>query len=266
MPKKARGRARKKGVKGRATSTKARGKRREVNLESWIERNIDKVVALSGLDILDLGREQYKELLRDVIAQLYGSPTSYVKADVIVKRMRRYSSRVYPIIAFKLASIVDKLTPDQLEFVVYNVGDEVLALAPKLYEQAVKYERRDLVRVLRVKWANSWLRRKTQILLAECPRCGFNALTPDLVCLICGSTVSEKEFKSYLDLTSRLKEMVAKLSCEELKNLYRFGYILVNGLGIKYPHEGKDVVDIELHLGREELGLIKAEVKRRCEE
>ncbi|MEM1918377.1 MAG: hypothetical protein QW504_06830, partial [Sulfolobales archaeon] len=47
--------------------------KREVDLDSWIEKNIDEVVSRAGLDYLGINRESWIEILKDVLVELYGS-------------------------------------------------------------------------------------------------------------------------------------------------------------------------------------------------
>jgi len=309
-------------------TTRRTRRRREINLDAWIEKHIDEFVSSTSLDLLNLSREQYieilkdiiiqlygstssytkvevlvkrfqrysdriypviaariaslldklsedqlefvilnigDEILKDIIIQLYGSTSSYTKVDVLVKRFQRYSDRIYPVIAARIASLLDKLSEDQLEFVVLNIGDEILSLASKLYEYAKKFNRDDLISILKTKWSNAWVKRRTEVLPAECPKCGFNALMPDLTCLVCNSVVNDKSFKEFIKFTDGLKELISILSCDELREIMRRGYVLVNGLGLKPPNSERSPVDIEVYLTSKEMELVKEVYKDRCE-
>ncbi len=244
-------------------STKPR-KRREVNLDNWVEKHIDSIVSLTGLELLGLTREQYIDLLKDIIIQLYGSTSSYAKAEVIAKRFMRYSERVYPIIASRLTMQLSKFTPTQLEFIVYNIGDSILGLAPKIYVEVKKAGRDDLLQILRNKWANMWLKNKLPVLPTECPKCGFNALMPDLSCLVCGASVSEREVKERINFKEALADFVSSLTCEQLSDLIKYDYILVNGLGLKHPKERRTPIDVEIYLSRSEKEIVRREYLSRC--
>jgi len=253
------------GTKSKQTKRRSSRRRREINIDAWIERNIDDIVRLTGLDLLGLSRDQYIELLKDIIVQLYGSTTSYTKVDVLVRRFRRYADRINPILAVRIASMIDNLSEEQLEFVIYNIGDEVLGVASKLYSLAKKYSREDLISILRTKWSNAWIKRRTQVLPAQCPTCGFNSLMPDLTCLVCDSVISDRKLKEFIKFNERLKELISILSCDEVKDIIRRGYVLLNGLGLKAPSEGKSQVDIEVYLTSKELSFVKSVYKERCE-
>lgn len=244
--------------------TKRKSKRREVNLERWIDKYIEKIVELSGLDTLGLTKEEYIELLSDIIEMLYGSRTSYTKAEVLVKRMNRYRDRVYPLIAARLLGVKDRLTEPQLEFVVYNIEDAVLAAAPRLYAEVRRYGRDDLADILRYKWMKHWMKKRTQILPVKCPYCGFNAVMPDMTCLVCGAVVSEKRLKESINFRELLEYFLDSLECDELKALLRYDYVLVNSLGIKHPKGRRTRVDIEVYLTRSEKELIRRKLGEKC--
>ncbi len=251
------------GAKQARKSAKSR-KKREVNLDNWIEKHIDNIVSLTGLDLLGLTHEQYVDLLKDIIIQLYGSTSSYTKAEVVAKRFMRYSERVYPIIASRLTMLLSRFTPTQLEFIVYNIGDSILGLAPKIYVEVKKAGRDDLLQILRNKWANMWLRNKLPVLPAECPKCGFNALMPDLSCLVCGASVSEKEVKEKMNFKDAFIDFVNSLTCEQLSDLIKYDYVLVNGLGLKHPKEKRTLIDIEIYLSRSEKEIVRREYSSKC--
>jgi phage FluMu protein Com len=249
---------------GGSGTSRRRSSRRGVDLDSWVERNIDEVVLRSGLDYLGLSRDRWLEVLRDILEELYGSTSSYKSAEDIAKRLVRNSDRVYPVIASRLAYVLEKPTADQLEFIVSNIGEAVLDLAPKLYRLLVEVGREDLLGVLRYKWAGTWSKLRTSILPVKCPRCGFNSVMPDLSCAVCGALLSEREVKSSVDLARRLEELARGMPCSELGSLLRYDYVLVNDLEVKPPSSNRLAVDVEVYLGREEKSLLKRIYEERC--
>jgi hypothetical protein len=249
---------------GGSGTSRRRSSRRGVDLDSWVERNIDEVVLRSGLDYLGLGRDKWLEVLRDILEELYGSTSSYKSAEDVAKRLVRNADRVYPVIASRLAYVLEKPTADQLEFIVSNIGEAVLDLAPKLYRLTVEVGREDLLGVLRYKWASTWSKLRTPILPVRCPRCGFNSVMPDLNCAVCGALLSEREVKSSVDLARRLEELAGGMPCSELGSLLRYDYVLVNDLEVKPPSSNRLAVDVEVYLGREEKSLLKRIYEERC--
>ncbi len=256
----------KKDKEARTKEAKKKKKKKEINIDAWIEKYISQFIELTGLDMLGLTREQYLELLSDLIVQLYGSLTSYSNVKVVAKRYRRAKDRLNQVIAARLAFMLEKHTKDQLEFIVYNVGDAVLGVAPKIYDELKRHGLEDLIRILRVKWANTWLKRKLNVLPVECPVCGFNALMPDLTCIVCGATIREKELKNFIKFDEELKQFASLLTCDELRKLSLKDYLLLNGSGLKLPDEKRTPVDIEVYLTSTEKKLIKSEYVRKCEQ
>lgn len=238
--------------------------RREVDVEVWIEKNIDEVVARSGLDYLGISREVWIEVLRDLLVDLYGSTSSYKSAEDVAKRLVRNAERVMPIVAARLAHALDNPSPDQVEFIVINITDSILELAPKLHSWVAKLGKTDLLSILKAKWSAAWSRSKTPLLPVACPRCGFNSLMPDLTCLVCGASVTEGELKNYLDFSHRILDISSSTSCEELREFLRYDYVLVNDLELKPPSASRLPIDIEVYLGRADKEILKKSFESRC--
>lgn len=238
--------------------------KKEVDLESWIEKNIDEVVSRAGLDYLNLNKELWTEVLRDIIVDIYGSTSSYKSAEDIAKRLVRNSEKIFPALATRLAHLLENPSVDQLEFIVINIGDAVLELAPRVYSWVSKLGRSDLLGILKHKWGVAWSRFRTPVLPVACPKCGFNSLMPDLVCLVCGVSVQEKELKEFVNFGNKLAETLSSISCSELGDLLKYDYILINDLEIKSPSTSRLPVDIEVYLSKSEKELVKREYQSRC--
>lgn len=241
-----------------------RAKRREINVEAWVDKHIEDFVTLSGLDMLGLSIETYKEILNDILIQLFGSTTSYTNVKTLVKRYIRNKNKLDQVIAARIAYLLESFSDEQLEYIVYNIGDSVLYLAPKLYIAAKKAGREDLISIMRSKWNLYWVKKKTNILPAPCPKCGFNSLTPDLMCMVCGATVNEKELKKYIGFTQLLKELAKDLNCDDLDKLSKYEYVLLEDSRIKAPWDKKHPLDIEIYLSPREKDLIIDALKKKC--
>ncbi len=243
-----------------------RKKRREVNIEAWIDKYIMDFVSLTGLDILGLSEKQYKELLSDIIIELYGSLASYSNVKVVAKRYLRARDKINEVIAARLAFMVDKLSPEQLEFIVFNISvNTALSVIPHIYGFLKKLKRNDLLDVLRVKWRNSWLKKKYVVLPPQCPCCGFNSLMRDLNCLVCGALVSEKDIVSSKDFKTKFVELVKTLDCEELKKMLKHDIVLYNDSEVKLSTQGRLPVDVEVYIPQSLKNIIRSEMKERCE-
>jgi len=250
------------GRQEKRVSSKAR---KEVDIDKWLESHVDELTSLLGLDLLKLKKEEYIEILRKPVELLYGSPSSRPDALTIAKRIKRYSEDVYPAIALTLLNLRDELTLEQVDFIVNNIGKAVLNVASRLYKEVIKFGRDDLLSLLRRVWRVSWLENRSKTLPLECPVCRFNALMPDLTCLVCGSTVSERQVKEFINFKESLKSFVSSLSCEDIKNLLKYDYVLINGISIKHPTLPRDVnIDVELYLDKDEKTLIKTIYESLC--
>jgi hypothetical protein len=248
----------------RAAPTKKKVKK-EADVNGWLDKNVDELVSALGLEYLGLSRDEYLEILRRPVELLYGSPTTKPDVETIVKRFRRFSENVYPLIAVALLNLKEDLKSEHLDFIVNNIGKAVLEYAPKLYKEAVRLGREDVLPTLRRLWRIAWIEQHSKTLPVTCPKCLFNSLTKDMYCLVCGSVVTEKQLKEFLDFRELLKNYVNSVSCEELKELTRYDYVLLNNNGIKHPKELREEgVDIEVLLSNDEKTLIKQKYRELC--
>lgn len=241
-----------------STSRKKSKSRKEVDIDSWLDKNLDELVSNLGLDSLGLSREEYVELLRQPMELLYGSSSSRPDVETIVKRFRRYSENVFPLIAQSLLFIKDNLSPEQLDFVVNNIGKLIISAAPRIYREAIRLGRDEVLQPLRGLWRLAWLELRSKNLPMECPVCHFNSLIRDMTCIVCGSVIDEKTLKKFINFDSLLIDFLQNQSCSELEHLLRYDYVLINNSGIKHPEGVRDdVTDIEIILDRSEKELIR---------
>ncbi len=241
--------------------------KKEVDIDSWLEKNVDELVNSLGLDYLGLSREEYLELLRHPVELLYGSPTSRPDVQTIAKRFRRYSDNIYPLMALALLNIREELSPEHVDFVVSNVDRAILSVAPRLYREVIRLGREDVLPLLRMLWRIAWMEQRSRTLPITCPKCLFNSLTKDMHCLVCGNVVSEKSLKEFLGFKDLLKNYLRSLQCDELRELTRYDYLVVNGNGIKHPKDLRDEgIDVEVMLDSSERTLIRDIYRELCEE
>ncbi len=253
-------------VKAKKNQVKKRRKKREINIEAWIDKYIMDFVSLTGLDTLGLSKEQYKELLSDILVDLYGSLTSYSNVKVVAKRYLRAREKINEVIAARLAFMLNELTPEQLEFIVFNINvNTALSVVPRIYGFLNRLGREDLIEILRIKWRNSWIRKKYDVLPPLCPYCGFNSLMPDLTCLVCGALVNEKDLIRSEEFRVKFMELVRNLSCEELRALLQHDIILYNDSEVKPLTQKKLPVDVEIYMPRSLKNIIRSELRERCE-
>jgi len=204
-----------------------------------------------GLDYLKLSHDEYRIILTKIVDLLRGE-ASTINMDTILRRFRRNLEAMYKIIASMLLEIKDQLMDEQLEFVINNIGDAVLAYASKLYSEAVKRGRLDLVDRLRSEWDRAWITKRQTSLPVRCPQCGFSALMPDLTCLVCGNTIDERILKERLNFRELLHEFAKSYPREVVETAIRYGYVYLTSYGIKPPIEQREPLDIEIVLSRDE--------------
>lgn len=249
-------------VKKETKKTSPSSKRKAVDTEDWVLRHADELVSRLGLEFLKLSAEEYVSLLTKIVDMVRGESAT-IDIDTVVRRIKRNVDKIYPMLAATLLELRTSLDEEQLEFVVNNIGEAVLAYAPRLYSEARKLGREDLIEKLRNTWRQYWVLKRYPILPVTCPYCNFNSLMPDLSCAICGAIVSENELKSFLNFKALLEEFALKEPIENVKKALSFGYVYVNSLGIKVPGEHRDVLDIEVLLTSKDKEILIDKLKQR---
>ncbi len=214
------------------------------------------------MDMLELSKDELKTVLTKLVDILRGD-ASTINADTIVRRFHRNLEPMLNIVATTILEMREELHGDLLEFVVNNIGDAVIAYAPRLYREALREGRTDLIDRLRSEWSRAWVKLRGPPLPVKCPRCGFDALMPDLTCLVCGATVDERELKEFLNFEELLKDFAELHPEEEVKVAIDYGYVYLNSIGLKSPREQREPLDIEIVLSSRERELLKELLQRR---
>lgn len=225
--------------------------RRIVDTESWVDKNLDELIEIFGLNMLELTKEEARVIVLRLVDVLRGESATIDK-DTIRRRFTRYIQQIRQLIAQLILELREELTNSQVEFAVNNIGEAVLSYASKLYKEALRHKREDLVEVLRAAWKAHWTARRYVMLPVECPYCKFNSLMPDLGCIVCGASLTEEEVKKYIDFEKLLQDFVKQYSEEDVKKTIMYGYIYLNNLGLKPPTYERDKLDIELLLSNKE--------------
>ena len=239
------------------TAKSAISKRRYVDTEDWVEKHLKELIDGFGLQFLELTDEEFMKIITTIVDMIRGE-SSTLDLDVIVRRFRRNTTILYPILSSMILELRDTLTEGQIEFIVNNIGEAVLVHAPRLYKQLTSMNRSDLVDRLREYWNRYWVLKRYPILPVLCPVCKFNALMPDLTCEVCGSTVSEKALKDFINFSELLKEFVRSYSLEEIMKAINYGYVYLSSIGVKPPSENRDPLDIEIILTTNEKELLRS--------
>jgi len=241
---------------------KSSTKRNVVETESWVDRYLDELVEAFNLDMLGLSPEESRYIVVRLVDILRGESSSLNK-ESIKRRFNRYIQQMNQLIAQHILELREELTVNQLEFVVNNIGEAILGYAPRLYKEVMRLGRADLLDVLRNVWRTYWVQRKYHLLPVTCPRCGFDSLMPDLVCIVCGAVVDEKELKQFVEFEKLLEDFVKQYSEEDVQKTLVYGYLYLNSLGLKPPTHERDKLDLEILLTSKEKDLLKTLLEKK---
>ncbi|WP_054836229.1 hypothetical protein [Metallosphaera hakonensis] len=210
-------------------------KEKYVDAEKLLDEYLDEVEVGLGLSHLNLDKDLLKEAIKEPFVAAVGQVKTKPKARTILNRLNSSKDELMEFMAIRIIREVDvaKVTDDILEFLIMNTRKAVVDLAPTLYSEAKKRGRRDLVDVLRYNWNLYGLRSPV-----KCPQCEFEAVMPDLVCKVCGYSVSFKEIKNSTNLISQLEEMFT-YDPEGLKEILTAGYLIYTSTGPMPPSRFK---------------------------
>lgn len=237
------------------TKKKSASKEKYVDPNVIIDEYLDEVINSLGLAYLNLDKEEYKELIKEPFSAAVGEVKTKPKVRTIVNRLQANRDSLMEFLALKLLRIKDlqKMTNDQLEFVVYNVKSAIKDLGPRLYEELVKRNRQDLIDYLRSTWSTYGINSPV-----ECPKCKFNAIMPDLSCYICKTTISMKQLKEQIHVMELLIDL-SKTDPESFKEIVSAGYFYYSWNGILPPSKmpKNDYLVFEIILNKDEKEKLK---------
>ncbi len=217
---------RRKTVAKKGKARRAR-KRKPPTPEPLIEKGFQEIVDALGLGVLGLSEEELREALVEPVAMVLGASKPTIQA--LIKRLQRNKSRVYQLIAAYILEHREKLSEDQLEFTV-AYGEKILVpFMDKLYREALRLGREDLVDALHAVWEKHG--KPSPI---TCPRCGFRSVDPGLNCMICGYSVSEEEARRQIGFQDLLAMIAATLPRKILEEMLEDGAVYVTERSI-YP-------------------------------
>ncbi|AAY80733.1 hypothetical protein [Sulfolobus acidocaldarius] len=217
-------------------STKKKStKEKYVNPLELLDEYLDEVINSLGIAYLNLDREGFKELIKEPFSAAVGEVKSKPKSRTIINRLLANKEALMEFLAVKLLRVVnpEKLTNDQLEFVVFNIKSAIKDLGPWLYEKCNQLNRKDLEDILRSTWATYGINSPV-----KCPKCGFNSIMPDLSCYICKSVISMKQLKEIIGVISVLQDYY-EFDKEGFKEILTKGYFYYSWDGVIPPGKSK---------------------------
>ncbi len=247
MPRKKKGTEEQKETKKKKTPKKEKF----IDAEALLDEYLDEVVSGLGISFLKLKPEEYKEILKEPFIAAVGQVKTKPKSRTIINRLTANKDAMMEYIAMGIVRIIDieKMTCDQFEFVVYNTKRAIVDLAPKLYKEAIKRNRKDLIDVLRYNWNLYGI-----VSPITCPKCGFNSIMPDLSCKVCEYVMSMKELKAQINVVQTLQGYYS-VDPEGFKEILTSGYFYYTAEGPISPSKFKpspQVLAFEVILNKDE--------------
>ncbi|MEM1772623.1 MAG: hypothetical protein QXQ71_02220, partial [Desulfurococcaceae archaeon] len=169
-------------------------------------------------------------IVKEIVENIVSGYSSKPSTESIVKKIKRNQNLFSEFIVSKLLSEFNKLTPSQLEFAITKGGRAVLSDVDRLYKLASHLGREDLISTLRFTWNTHGPRG-----MIACPVCGFNAVSPDRNCIICGNVVSEEYVRKTLGFNEKFELYLKTASVAELNELLQLGHVLIGERGVYNP-------------------------------
>ncbi|MEZ0290724.1 MAG: hypothetical protein ABWJ42_06520 [Sulfolobales archaeon] len=237
----------KRSSKAKATTTVR--KRKSFDIDQWVLEHSEELSLRLGIYNLKLDQEILIIILKRVVELLWDEDK---KPDIerISSRIKRNLDSLRSVISQMILEYKRDLTPDQLEFVVSSGGPWIIGYASQLYRYAKDLKREDLIISLKYQWVKWWSSTRDQELPPECPNCGFNALMPDGVCIVCGYTPTATEILKYYHFDDYVEKLYKRNEISKIKRIVERGYVLISSIGIKHPDEERSKYDLEVYIPR----------------
>lgn len=198
------------------------------------------IVESMNLANLGLDDDTLKRILFEPFASAVGDVKTKPKLKTIINRLMAKKEDLFEYLAIRiLREKEDSLTTQQLEFCVYYVRRGISEFASLLYRLSLQTGREDLINYLRTTWDQYGIR--TPI---RCPVCGFSSIMPDLVCTVCGTTITEKKMKEIIGISLLLRDM-KELDPEGYKEISKSLHVYFTENGLVSPlrfHQGSRYV------------------------
>ena len=205
-------------VKGKNSTSKrkrrARKKHVKIDASSIAESIADDVIEALGISYLDLNDKEKKEIAVTVIEELTSSISYRPSKSTLISRISRLRIKLAPLVSEKILELRKELSEDILDYIVNYGGPVAAANVRRLYSEARKKGREDLVNILRAVWETYG-----RPLPIKCPKCGFSAVQPNLVCYVCGNKIAPEELKEAIDFESLLEMFIDIATPDDIKRL-----------------------------------------------
>ncbi|WP_276814771.1 hypothetical protein [Desulfurococcus amylolyticus] len=225
-----------------------------------VDEVLDQAYIYLGLSELDIDEKIAKSVAREVVEAVVSGYSSRPSPDSVLKRIQRNRELVNEYIAGKILESIEKPGPLTLEFLIANGGRAVIKDVSRLYKLAVEYNKPELIITLQSLW-NKYGPKE----MLKCPRCGFNGISPEYSCVVCGATVSEKYIRDSIGFSDKFNTYLKTASVAELREVLQLGFILVDSLRVYTPKspEARGRVLYPIRLTRAEINSIIEEINSR---
>ncbi len=220
------------------------------DLDQWVEERLDELVNNLQIRYLGLDKELMKFIAKRIVEILWDDDK---KPDMerLSSRIRRNMDKIRSVISHIILESGAEINQEQLEYIVSSEGPWILSHAPLLYKYASKFGREDLVSSLRYQWVKWWTFSRDPEIPPECPRCRFNSLMPDGVCVVCGYSPGPTELLSYYRFDEYINNLIKRNDLVKIRSILSRGFVLVSSIGIKSPDEERSKYDLEVYLTRQ---------------
>jgi len=192
----------------------SRNKHVKIDARSIAETLTDEIIEALGIGYLDLSEREKREIAIAVVEKLTSSISYKLSKVALLSRISRLRTRLAPLISEKLLELRRELSDDILDYVVNYGGPVVVANVRRLYNEAKRRGREDLISVLRSTWETYG-----RPLPVKCPNCGFSAIQPNLICFVCGRRIIPEELKEAIDFESLLEMFIDIATLDDVKRL-----------------------------------------------
>lgn len=217
-----------------------------------------------GLKDLVVNEDFQREIVREVIELVVHSTTSKPSIDVLLRRIESNRKNINKLISAKILESTNKLTAEQLNFVISYGEEAVIPFISEIYKELVKSSRNELIDALKYVWEKYG--RPT---LVQCPKCGFRSIMPDYSCTICGYSVTENYVREQLSFSALFEDYVRTASIAELREVLDAGFVIVSESGV-YSPRSKAVSSLKtfypIYLVGKEISFIISEISSREQE
>lgn len=213
---------------------------------------IPEVESQLGLSYLGLTEKEMRDVLEPIVEGVVESRKTKPSIESIVKRIVSGKPALYKAVAARLLER-ERLSPEQVEFIVSNAPELAGRAAPRLYHEVKGGNRDYLVDTLRYLW-----QRYGSPTRIQCPYCGFYSVTPDLTCIVCGRSVEEKDLKEAIRFKEQLAELASRLDSQLVAEILRAGFVLYDGEVHPPSLQQRAPQAVVLYLTREEADILRS--------